>query len=403
MSTAYAHTPATASALIVLLIQTLAGCGGSDSAERSSVREVRGDTTFVQVPASADPSHHTVTDLVIGTVDGEATSMFAHVSALHIDRRGRIIVLDEMQIAVRRYAADGDYLGDIGRNGRGPGEFAYPRSISTDVEDRILIGDDDRSIHRYRDDGTYLDSWKAPGRIANRSAVVGNNDGTISVTSPVRVGGAESYVRRLYLMTLEGVILDSITPHVPWMAEVESGHMRPGRLYSVGPTGLGITSVGSRLGFQTFRIDAPTMVRVEQEADRPRFVPEERKAWADYAAFVATRSATPDDYPPPPETKPHLRTAVVARTGEIWLVRHQGGREHPNAAETIMGYPAPPHWIEPFLAEVYTSDGEHLATVNGPEDFQLMFASTDTIWGVQRGEFTEQYVVRFTLSRPLRK
>jgi hypothetical protein len=63
-------------------------------------------------------------DLRIGAVEGTGPEVFASVSALAVDARGRVHVLDARASEVRVFGPDGQHVRTIGGPGAGPGELS---------------------------------------------------------------------------------------------------------------------------------------------------------------------------------------------------------------------------------------------------------------------------------------
>jgi hypothetical protein len=57
------------------------------------------------------------------------------------DPDGNIYILDMKDAQVKKYNADGLFIGDIGRKGQGPGEFNRPSHMELDSFGRILVAD----------------------------------------------------------------------------------------------------------------------------------------------------------------------------------------------------------------------------------------------------------------------
>jgi hypothetical protein len=65
-------------------------------------------------------------ELRIGSAEGDGPAVFAGITALGVDRAGRIHVLDNRADNVRVFAPDGRYLRTLGRSGAGPGSHSPP-------------------------------------------------------------------------------------------------------------------------------------------------------------------------------------------------------------------------------------------------------------------------------------
>ncbi len=71
---------------------------------------------------------------------------------------------DGLNHRVQRYTQDGQFLGQWGRHGNGPGEFYLPWGIATDSENQVYVADwrNDR-IQKFDAQGTHVASWGTPG------------------------------------------------------------------------------------------------------------------------------------------------------------------------------------------------------------------------------------------------
>lgn len=104
-----------------------------------------------------DPSKHfnLITDLVIGTEDGDDNEIFGRVYDIAVDSEGSIYVLDNSFPRVQKYDDRGSYQLTIGRAGQGPGECSFPTAMALDELNYIYVADQGR-VNVYDIGGNYL-------------------------------------------------------------------------------------------------------------------------------------------------------------------------------------------------------------------------------------------------------
>lgn len=80
-----------------------------------------------------------VDELVIGDRgDTDPRYAFTRPSAVTVDARGQIYVVDPQAVSVKVFDASGEFLRELGREGQGPGEFQDPRTIVS-LGDRVIV------------------------------------------------------------------------------------------------------------------------------------------------------------------------------------------------------------------------------------------------------------------------
>ncbi len=78
--------------------------------------------------------------LRIGSLNGEHDA-FGRIMSVDMLSSGALVVADDMNHRVSVFDSTGEYVGDLGRPGRGPGEFQSPWRIAVDASDTIFIWD----------------------------------------------------------------------------------------------------------------------------------------------------------------------------------------------------------------------------------------------------------------------
>lgn len=77
----------------------------------------------------------------IGVPSGDSLRTFGDVTDVAADRAGNLYVLDAPAQRVRVFDRGGAFLGELGRAGRGPGEFLAPVALAVDADDRLYVLD----------------------------------------------------------------------------------------------------------------------------------------------------------------------------------------------------------------------------------------------------------------------
>ena len=115
---------------------------------------------------------------LIGELDGAQEYLFGDISSAAAGPDGVIYVADRIGSTVRAYDASGTYLGTVGSQGEGPGEFEWPSDLTFDDAGLLYARDQARiSVFATGPDGEFADSlvrtiplgrflpWSAHGRV----------------------------------------------------------------------------------------------------------------------------------------------------------------------------------------------------------------------------------------------
>jgi hypothetical protein len=93
--------------------------------------------------AQALPTPGTSPDVTIGALSGPDHLLFGRVRGLQVSRDGIVLAVDNMNARVSAFTLEGEFIGDAGRRGQGPGEFIHPRAVAV-VEETVYVLDDGR-------------------------------------------------------------------------------------------------------------------------------------------------------------------------------------------------------------------------------------------------------------------
>ncbi|MHB8093325.1 MAG: 6-bladed beta-propeller [Candidatus Aminicenantales bacterium] len=91
-----------------------------------------------------------VESVLISDSGEDPNTMFSRVLDLKMDSRGRLFILEPDKISI--FDRTGRFLGTLGRQGQGPGEYESARSLFVDTRDFFYINDQGRAVNIYRPD-----------------------------------------------------------------------------------------------------------------------------------------------------------------------------------------------------------------------------------------------------------
>jgi hypothetical protein len=109
----------------VVSVAAAIGCGAPKS---SSITDLPRDTV-VAIPVA-----------LIGGAEGDPAYLFGDVSSVAVSPTG-VLVADRLGATVRSYDLAGSYVGTIGSEGQGPGEFEFPNDLAFDSVGRLYVRD----------------------------------------------------------------------------------------------------------------------------------------------------------------------------------------------------------------------------------------------------------------------
>ena len=350
-------------------------------------------------------------ELRIGLVNGPEEYAFTQIDALLVGAEGSIYVVDLHSQGIRQFDRNGQFVRWIGREGEGPGEFRSILGIGALSDGRFSIWDyGNRRITVYDSAGAYIEGIRVgAGAYTSRPFQVDTSgtyflkviEGQPGITS----SGQLFVLNYAYLkISPAGRVLDTLslpseTPPGSFIFGTVGGNLRPftrHEVYALSP--LGHLVVGSNAEYSFEIRDPQGSVTVQRDDFEPVEVGrEELEEWRALASHNERMSGLSFDAIP--DEKPAFRNLWVDSDGRIWVHRYVEAvkRDLPEVRRT-RGAPAPNiTWREPGLFDVYSKEGDFLWCAELPWNAKEHASQGSLVWGVIRGDFDEEYVVRWRL------
>ena len=391
-----------------LACATLASGTGSRGASAQD-RTVRADGPPVwgEMPALVE-------EVRIGLLEGPPEYLFGQVSGLAALADGSIWVGDDHLHAIRRYAADGAYQGQVGREGEGPGEFDTPTTIRVLSDGSVAVFDPRlRRISHFEADGTFLDSFAPPtngiyGGVVGDLGVDGEGRFTVAAMKPPAPGQPRTAMSVVWLLLdRAGAVLDTLRLE-PTEPVGSSDPIRT--LTRRSPLGYLVTGRTDRYAL-TLQLGPGEARTIERAWEPVRYASEERAERERLEEVIEGRSGRPGrDIP---RTKLPWKDLWIDGAGRLWVRMYAEGYRHEETPgeeasrreacaffgasdeECDRGVDA---WREPVVFEVIEPDGRYLGRVRLPAaDAVPKQAEGAHLWVVEEGDFGEQSVVRYRI------
>jgi hypothetical protein len=363
-----------------------------------------------------------VEEVRLGSISGDGAETFGEVSGLTVVSDGTIWVGDSHQHRILRFDAEGDFLGAIGREGEGPGEFMYPSHLRALPDGNVIVWDPGRiRVSEFSGSGDFVSSFKPEtlmigGYFEELENAPDGQFFLISMTHRIAPGTSPDRLiqiadmrsnRRFWMrMTREGEVLDSI-----FVERYEQrGHVDPIITWTeVSPLGYRVVARNDEYSFRLDRPDHPIVI--ERHWEPVEYSRAERSEKQRLEGVFSNRTGR--DERTIPNTKPALTGFSIDSEGRIWAQRHAPGfreaetegakaaREEAcrffgsTQADCDAGHS---EWTEPHVFDVIDASGRFLGEVVFPQRLsEIVFARGRHVWAVETGEYGEDYVVRYRI------
>ena len=319
---------------------------------------------------------------------------FYRIRAMRRLSDGSFVVLNAGSDEIRKFSADGSFMGMAGGSGEGPGEFSNPGQVEI-ADDSIVVLDWDGRMTVFGPDLALVRTMR-PHHDMQGIRHLGGGTLVAEVWVPnIEDVGLVRHPSILRLYDLEGGGGDSIG-WMPGREEYQNDILSAAPLFGKASrldTQGGRIFVGSSDHMQVEELSpGGDTVRILRIPDFPLAlsasqVEAERSARLDIP--VPQGMSLPPYFVeavedmPSPETRPAYRNMLVDPTGAVWLRPFRGFSEDGG----------PEDWL------VLGPDGRWLGSIEIPEDFRVMDIGVEEILGIWTDELDVQHPQVRRLSR----
>jgi len=338
-------------------------------------------------------------DLRIGTMDGEGPDQFGQISALKVDGRGRMYVLDYLSQDIRVFEPDGSYSHTIGRSGEGPGELMRAAGLNWAPDGNLWVWDSGGRFSIFTPEGEFVETRPRkvqgvvyPGR--GEFDVDGSFvDWGLEYPDRVQTPGAPPPSRIIYYpVRFSGDFsVGDTLPVLEFNFDVnaEGERMVFGEILSSFQDRRGAIWFAHNKTFTLYRrtLDGDTTLQSSINAVPAAVTSRE----VDSVRAIYIDQGRPDRAPPPEQfaqTKPMIRRMFADDVGHIFVLSEQ--------ADLPLG----------SFVDVFRETGEYLGRMDLPASVNFPYpppAATDThLYYVATDDFDVEYVVRVKLDKPAR-
>lgn len=339
-----------------------------------------------------------VEEVRFGQMDGEEEYVFGSINYISVGSNDQIYVSDWQIPIIRMYDSEGKFLGNIGREGRGPGEYIRIMGLKPVHNDKLAVWDvGNQRISVYAENGVY--ERTVPVNVTLHASYVFEtsvNDNFYVLTRTDRNPNLPNWVYGWEKYDSDGVLLDTLQvppdkneypqSFVLFTASGDANAFIEREMFALSPMGYLVTAQNTEYEITLHKPDGE--VRIQQDYEPVAVRDEEKNQWRNWIDYYNVKHQVPD-------VKPPFKKIMTDMQGRIWVWRYV---EAVYTEENIGPHYGPDsNWWEPPTFDVFNSDGSFYARVELPFRAKFFEARNDHVWALVRGEFDELYVVRYRL------
>ncbi|HUF52112.1 MAG TPA: hypothetical protein VMN60_14905 [Longimicrobiales bacterium] len=370
-------------------------------------------------------------DLEIGLADGPAEYNFHGITELFITRDFSLLVLEAPlggTPMLRQYTDRGEFVRDIGRAGRGPGEFLAPAGLGELPDGGIVVGDlAGQRILIFDQSGSPRTTRLISGyRYAYRAAeaVRVDDSGNIYVRIHVEeASGGGGRATALLRLNSDAFVQDTLDgPIVPRQHDVMRETCPTGRtvdvpipytpqsIWTLSPRGYFVAATSDRYAIDlhipqqdagplhagAWRPGNP-ITSIRRSVERVRIAEAERGALQRRTLETLRRcnASAQASSVIIPRVKPFFQSVQVAAEGTLWVWVHSPSMATASTPENDSRSSA--DMVGALAADVFEPHGRYLGRVIAPAESWIVAIRGRRAWGVYRDDEGVLRLRRFTL------
>ena len=371
------------------------------------------DTVLVNGPPIWGSAPRVVEELRIGTLMADPNESFGLIGGVLVLVDGSIWIGDRQLGAIRRFDAAGRYLGQVGQEGEGPGEFKYPQGMRQLPSGDIAVWDDGQvRVSYFSPDGEFLRSFSPPTFMIGtpmEEFELDQSTGELLLMSGNMPTAAREDHRVFWLrLSGAGTVLDTV-----WVERTERDGLVDARATLTALSPLGYRVLGRTddyaLILETSAAQRTVLVRPWTPVPYQRGERQEKQRLAE---LFSERNGQPPGRIA--ETKPAFSRIQVDETGRIWVSTYtegifaeesEGERSRREGSCEFFGATKDEcdrgirQWREEAVFEVLGPGGDFYGRIALPSPQAEVVASRgDLFWVVESGGLGEQYVVQYRVA-----
>lgn len=313
--------------IIALMLALLVACGGS------------GQPSEEETGAEGESPHEDVELAIVDTIGvelGDSNLVLGSPAASCCMPEGRVAILDIDKNSVGVYSRDGSFIGSVGREGSGPGEFNMPGGMTVTPSGGLVVSDfGARKLIRFDPELDYCGELTGFFPSPPQDVVFLGDSSFVGRAVAYETGGETMEAGFMVGRWKAG----PVEPEVVYLRELSPfdpqdmfGSQATEMLFTASSDGTVYTCAKSteEYFFQAWNPDGSELFRVSEPFEREPKTPAEMQLERDYVRGMFTSRGAPEEMVESFEPDPY-RVAIshlgIAPDGNLWV--RMGARRHP--------------------------------------------------------------------------